>query len=96
MMMKMKIRTICYYYLLTDSNGLEDLRSLVGGQRTDAHLRHHLQHSIRDGLPHPPQAFVRGARMLQPVAGWIDACISQSGNTAMGLSRLVNGKTAMP
>src|SRR5690606_11543858 len=37
--------------LVGDADGLEDLRALVGLQRRDAHLRHDLEHPLRDALP---------------------------------------------
>src|SRR5690606_4766746 len=36
--------------LVVEPERLEDLRTLVGLQRRDAHLRHHLEHSLRDAL----------------------------------------------
>ena len=35
---------------LGDADGLEQLRPGVGGHRRDAHLRHHLQHTLAGGL----------------------------------------------
>src|SRR5690606_464620 len=36
--------------LVVDADGLEDLRALIGLQRRDAHLRHDLEHALRDAL----------------------------------------------
>ena len=37
-------------HALRDADGLEQLRAGVGGHRGDAHLRHHLQHTLAGGL----------------------------------------------
>ena len=48
-----------------EADGLEDLGSLVGGERRDPHLAHHLEHALGDRLPEHRRDLVVGVLGLE-------------------------------